>query len=365
MKRIKGVHVWFVLSVSAALAVPPLLLRASPHGFDSCARRVEAMPQPERDRIDRNFREFLAMDEAERNHYRNMHNRLEQDVEEGQGVYAAEFQNYTAWLRTIPPYRREELKHTTDSGKRLELMRQIVEEEAERETREQFFRIPGLRRFAFRNRRPLLLEPEQYQAMMAEVERSVDLTPSQKNELAGLSGLEHTFRLFEFLSEGTPLNRALSQAEVHRIIQKAGIESLVETVEAREPAEPGESDGPREPFAERDPERGVLMAVIFTNVGKEYEIEVHERSRPSEDDLRKFLNDLDVQDRDRLLRLEPDEFNRQLHERYAADRGDLDIRVVFRGMFGGEGEGRPPFRSPGGRPGPEGRGEFPRPERRE
>ena len=329
MKRIRGVHVWFLLSMAAALALPPLLLRARPDGFEAWQRRVGQMRQSERDRVERNFNEFLAMDASQRNHYRDLHRRLADDVEQAQGTYKGVFDNYTAWLQTIESgYRREQLRTTTDPGQRLQLMRQVLDEESEREMRQTMEEIPGFWRF--RNRR-LLLPPDRYQAMMSQVEDSIDLTRPQKNELEGLDGFARTYRMFEHLADGTPLNVALTAAEVRLIIERAGIEALIEAALEARAQVPG--DESRRAPPERDPRRAVLIGVIVINVRREFDIEVHQRRQPGDDDLRSFLNDLDDDERDELLRLQPDEFNARLSEDYVASRGDLDWRVVMQGIF--------------------------------
>lgn len=347
MKRIKGVHVWFVLSMAAALALPALLLRATPDGYAACLERIEAMPQPERDRIDRNFSEFLAMNEAQRDHYRDMHRRLQADVDDAQGIYAGVFDNYTAWLRTIESgYRREELRRTTDSAQRLELMREVVDEESDREMREvmevvgrDVRGIPFLRRWVRGRLEMVLLEQGRYETLMRSVEDRVDLTRDERRGLEGLAGINRTIRLFELLEEkGTPLSRALDNSEVSRIIQDAGLESLMESLPREYRDEAPDLDSQR---------RFVLMMVVLANVRKEYRIELQSR-QPSEGDLRAFLNDVDDERRDDLLRSSPDDFRRQLTEAYAAEHEDLDFDVVIQGMFGRG----PRADGPEGRPGP-------------
>ena len=362
MKRIKGVYVWFVLSVVLALAIPPLFIRAAPDGFEAYSRRVESMQQPERDRIERNFNEFLGMDEAQRNHYRDMHRRLEADVSEAQGVYAGQFDNYIVWLQTIPPHRQEELRRATDSRTRLALMHRILEEESDRETREametMFRDMPGPMRGWLRSRRHLLLETGRYRSLIEDVELKVDLSPSEREQLRSLTGVDRTFRFFELLqdeSSDIPLSRALDAAEVRQVIDRAELDDLIDTL----------PDEARQRTQDRNL---VLMMVLMTNVQREYQIEVHEHREPGEADLLSHLEELSAEDQDHLLQLPPDEFHRQLTERYAADIENLDINVVYRGMFGRDRRpgGGPPRGPAGGRPGgprsegTQGRPEFPR-----
>lgn len=343
MKRLKGVHVWFLLSVAAAIALPPLLLRAMPTGYDACRQRVEAMPQAERERIERNFSDFLKMNEAERNHYRQMHLRL---VEDGnaQGIYARLFENYTTWVQTVDPHQQLELRAAQDSEQRFALMRRILDEESEREMRP--FMPPRFRDARGPGRRPIfewlrgrtILDADRFQAMMEAVENSVDLSRAEREELKNLKGLERTFRLFEILEQkGTPLNGgALDATEINRIIEQGQLQPLVDSApEQIKTAIP-------------NVKLFVLTTVILANVRREYWIEVHEH-RPTEEELQGVLNDLPEEVQENLLRLPPDEFDRSLRMQYAKKFAHLDLGVVSRAVLGRESDGEGPRFRPGGR----------------
>jgi hypothetical protein len=124
-------HLLLLAGCLIILPVIPLLLGA---GGDersqqqSNRREVEKMTPAQRARLDRNFRAFWNMTDQQRKKYRDMHRRLH-EAPDGAALRGT-MAKYQAWLETLSPFQREELRQTSGIANRIELVRRFKAEQS-------------------------------------------------------------------------------------------------------------------------------------------------------------------------------------------------------------------------------------------
>jgi hypothetical protein len=322
---------WLITSAILAVVIPPLILRAEPAELPQSLLVVSGMNVSERSRLNQMAREYLAMSEAERQQYRDLHASLARDREETGGRNQRTLDAYHAWLSTIPILRREELRQTTDPAQRAGRIAEILEEQRTSELRD--LRNPFLQRaveFGVVN-----LKPDELERIMLALEARVPFDPEQQERLESRTGIERYIEFFRILNE--------RKIPFRELTEKITPEQLAEFLpEGRmRPVPPGE-----------DPvqhQRGSLWGMLAFNLRKEFELEVRRR-RMDDGDLRRVIDDWDAADQvalDELLELEPDEFRERVESMHAEEQFDLDFTPIAEAMPWRQGDRRPPPPRPG------------------
>lgn len=318
MKWLNSNRLWWLASLSAALAAPPLLLRAEPEGFDVKRGRVSAMPQTERDRLTRNFEEYLKLTEAQREHYRLLHESLQRDQVENGGRCADAVEHYFAWVSGLPAYQQQKLLTTTFPSERIELVAKYAEEQElrqlEEEQRKLGPRFGGYYRFTPR------LSPSELAVVMAELERGVALSAEQKRQLdEKQAGIDHYLEFFRIIgSERKP------PLKITDIVNGVKVEQLMEKLPQRARDRLNRPTPQERTFA--------LIFTITTNLRWEIESQIRAR-QPTADRLQDFVTQWPDDERDELdglMDLSPDEFIQRVREKYAAQNLELDFEHIRR-----------------------------------
>lgn len=318
---------WIVGSISAAIAVPPLLLRAQPAGFHDSLREINMMTQVERNGLDRRYRDFLDLSEGERQKYRDMHQQLLDDQADGRGSLSLALDDYYAWVQTLPQNQREELRNTTDPAERAALAHQFLEQQrardADAETRA-IMSDPDFRR-RFRGSPPPL-RTAQLARVMQEVEASVTMTQTQRERLdppdgEPLAGMERYLELFRIVGErgDRTFSRVLDAADTQRIIDAIPDERIRNWINSSQ---------------QQSQKLRFLLLYLAANLRAELDRE-RLRNRPDAVDLEEFVNRLEVENPaqfDQLMQLEPNDFRKEAERLYAASQQSLDFQVIFKAL---------------------------------
>jgi hypothetical protein len=314
VKWLNSNRIWWLASITAALAAPPLLLRAQPPGFDVKRGRISAMPQTERDRLTRNFEEYLKLTLDEREHYRRLHESLQQDQEHNGGRCTRAKDDYFAWVSGLPAYQQQRLLDTTAPSERIELVEKYAEEQELRQLEEEQRKL-GPRFFGFRNT-PRLSSAE-LAAVMAELEAGITLSEDQRRRLAEKpEGIDRYLEFFKVVGE--------RKMKITDLINDSKADQLIERLPQR--ARDRLTQRPRH---ERT---GVLIFTITWNLRAEIESQTRAR-QPDEDKLQEFVKQW-PQDKlaelEDLMDLPPDDFVRRVREEYAAQNLELDFEHIRR-----------------------------------
>jgi hypothetical protein len=311
--KLDGKRLWLWGSAAAAVAVAPLLLRASPDQkelFKASKTSIEGLTKSERERLNRNFEDFLKLSPEEQQQYRDFHAALERDRREGQGHYQQLLDDYYAWLKTVPE-RRQELLATRDAEQRAELVSEVVREQKERAS----------------GGAPTL-SPEGLSAVMQILEGSLVRSQAQRAELEALSGIERHFRFLEMIKADrsersgppAPPLRGASDGDVERAISAIPDATLRDWVRKLDVQVP---EGMPRP-SDADTRRFRLAMALRGALQREFWEHTRRRWRPKDEDLRKMFDGLPEPERKEMLALTPAEFRSSLLDRYAATHQRLD-----------------------------------------
>lgn len=332
------------------VAAVPFLLRADDPELAVRRRRIEGMPQAERERIQRNFKQFQTMSEADRRHLRAFDAALEADRINNRGGLSETLRTYADWLKTVTPHQRDALQQESDPAKRIKLIREVVESQRDEriETRmggriEQFLGpIPNLSR-------------QDLSAMLAIIDRKKALlvpSASSLQDLDNYEGISRSLKLIELMARS---NRSLGD-----LLNETNSRQLLDAVTDKETR--------RELETIPDSERRMLTAVarrvklgltIQKAIFAELDRERRQRAFTPEN-LEKFFEKLPLEQQDELLELSPEQFRQELRDRYQDDqqaaRSENPINfILIRQFFSFQrpGERSPPLgRRREGRPTP-------------
>ncbi len=95
--------------------------------IDMRTKQLKMMSPVERDRLNRNLDAFDELSNDEKSKYRKLHRDLLSDRNEAGGLTSL-METYSIWLLTLSPNQRDELQRETDSAKKLVLIRRFKEE---------------------------------------------------------------------------------------------------------------------------------------------------------------------------------------------------------------------------------------------
>jgi hypothetical protein len=96
-------------------------------------QEIENMTAIERDRLERNWALFQSLPDERKQHYRDLHQQVQQDRTTGGRLHDT-LETYSAWLQTLSPGKRADLREATDPAKKLELVRKFKKEQDERQS---------------------------------------------------------------------------------------------------------------------------------------------------------------------------------------------------------------------------------------
>ncbi len=320
----------------ALLVVLPILL-----GADEPNRRtIEKMTPAQRTRLERNYKRFLNMSPREQQRYRELHRRLQDDLDADQ--LRETMLRYRNWLKTLSPFQRQQLKETTGIADRLELVRQFKHEQEVHLRPEES--APQLGR-------------ENLARLMTVIEEELPPSAVNRNQLAALPLV---LRHLKVLAESM---RGTSSPRRFRPNMRGWPESRL--LEKLSQAIPPEDDFLKriESMKFDEDRRRVLVSNMFDELRREWQDFVASE-RPSPEALTAFREQLDPREREELNNLSRSERQRRLMNHYIAKRRqDLlkdspELRMLFSQMSPRVFQ-RPPR---GPRPGP-GRGGRPRDKR--
>lgn len=293
--------------ILGALSVAPASA-ADPKSIDDSFRQVEQMSRLERDRLQRNLSEFNKLSPEQKAHYRDLHQKLEENKTTG-GSLSSLLQEYSAWLTTLTPSQRDDLNRETDPARKLALVRRFKEEQEYRPeptppgpNEEPIADLRRMRQRMVPFAGPLLTRNE-LNAMMQIIAKDSNLDfEKAENE----SALRQYRDLIKSSIENTPGGP--------REWPSPGLQLKMEQAIERQ-------DIRRMLNSKQDMKREYLVRLLMGSIVNQG-FEEMKSTLPSEADLQKVLETLEQGQREEITRLPREEARRRLAMVYYKNRGD-------------------------------------------
>jgi hypothetical protein len=286
-----------------SVAAVPFLLRAENPRLAQRREVVAAMTQADRERLQRNFQRFAAMDALQRAQVSDFAAALEEDRTTHRGRLNETLRIYEQWLQTLTPHQRDALRKQSDPLQRIALMRQLVEEQ-----RDDRIEIRMGDRGGFLGPIPAISRPD-LEAMLEVISGKLGLYLNRPEELEGYEGMRRYLKMFELLArQGRSMIRdLLGEANVQLLLQAISDEQTREQLQAVP-----DIDRPQAEAARR---RTKLALAIFQAIEMELDRELRSR-RVSPENLTRYFENLPPEEQDELLTLTPGQFRQELLSRY-------------------------------------------------
>jgi hypothetical protein len=313
------------------VASVPFLLRAEDPQLAQRRQSIAAMTQADRQRLQRNFERFTAMNDAQRAQLSDFAAALETDRTTQRGRLNETLRVYEQWLQTLTPHQRDALRKETAPLQRIALMRQLVDEQ-----RDDRIEIRMGDRGAFLGPIPAIGRKD-LEAMLEIISGKLGLYLNRSQELEGYEGMRRYLKMFELLSrQGRSVHQLLGEDNVQLLLQAISDEQTREQLQSIPDIE--------RPQAEAPLRRTKLALAMFQAIETELDRELRSR-RVSPENLTRYFEKLDQDQQDELLTLTPAQFRQQLLSRYVETEWSQNrinmglVRQFFR-----------PQRPPGERP---------------
>lgn len=356
-------RIWIVCSILLSVLVAPFLVRGDQQTesqLEENRAQIGRMTQSERDRLERNFQAYRAMDSQQRQSISDFHEKLNQDQSHSAGELNAALIQYREWLNTIEPFQRDQLRTTSNPQQRLKLMEEIVKDQRMRDA------VRVLREWLKNDsellkRSPLakvpILDSEDLSRLMSGIE-GIEwrrLSQEQQSELNRHDGIKRFVVLLEILKRNQsfrPADRTRGPRwgvrELFATFEKTAerFDEFVEDERARQFVH-GDDDEESKLRTTLRVQSLLLMSMMMQVMG-----EKNDSSIPTQQQLEQIFSSLPQEEQDRLLQLEAIDFYKELVSRMepaneSEDR--LSLRDVGRAFL-------PPWEDGGRRPPPGGRG---------
>lgn len=315
LSMIRASHLLILVGGLISVAVGPVLLGADTPADDILAQRrseIEAMTETERNRLKHNYERYLKLNDEERKRCHKLHNAVENDASLRDTLTA-----YHEWLKTLSPWKRDELRKTTDPQARLELIRKIKDEQNARDRqrrdwfrRSNYGRGPGFGHYM--NREEFATFMQNVEAILRSNSDDPPLFDHSKidqdklKELESLDGSARYVQLMEILlnaSEMPPIPRR------GRWVSDRMTERMIAAIP---------NDDVRQQFEKSDtPVSRRLWLVAHLVGGLMMETQAEWKvQQPTQEELAKFFKELDTDDREKIQRLPGEEGNDLLKIKY-------------------------------------------------
>jgi hypothetical protein len=114
-----------MVAIFVAWHTPSLSAGATSAELKQRGKEVEAMTQVERERLLRNWQQFQSLPEDRKQHFHQLHDQLEADFKSGGSQLNHTMQTYAAWLQTLTPGQRADLRQAKSAREKLDLVRKF------------------------------------------------------------------------------------------------------------------------------------------------------------------------------------------------------------------------------------------------
>ena len=343
-------------------------------------QQIRTMTAEQQEKLKRNFAEFQKLSVKDQNVIRKLHQRLEEDAQNG-GKLRELMWVYKEWLKTLSPWDREDLLKQKDPVARLELVRefkQLQEYEEWEETlpfteRRKLRRVTGearqklIREFkrvqetrpsrssiSFGHRRRPQIPSEQFGKIMELVESHTKIPADVQDQFSSITMAErHLLVLLEALKQQRNRLPSVPQKQPNRegshVSPVPWPDDLLMEMIANAVSDSNFHDRYQSYGDDTERRRRFLFFRIYNSFISEWR-DLH---KPSGKQLQEFFKELDQSDKDKLLRLSRFEQCRRLKWLYYTKQGNQSkfhneyskLREVTRPYFRfsrGRGKG-PPF----------------------
>lgn len=320
---------WLLIAAVGA-AVLPLLLGAgapgqaatsagkiSPEEAEQRRARIAAMSAAQRQQLERNWSAFQALPPERRQAFRTLHAELSDDRQRG-GKLSTVMDRYSAWLATLDPWQRDELRHETDPNQRLALVKKFKAEQEESQSHGREMLPTGMGSpFSgwFLSRIPSLSESD-LDAVMQVAADSLSLTSQERAALGQLAPAHRHARILVHA-----LRREVDK-EPHRLAwpNEALSERMAASVKDEEARRWLQSSR-----MSSDQKRSMLFGRILKSIFVEMN-EVAQSLKPPQDELEAFIRTIDPRQRDELLKLPHQEARHRLLYLYLVEKQPEEFR---------------------------------------
>ncbi|HEY3969619.1 MAG TPA: hypothetical protein VGM05_34010 [Planctomycetaceae bacterium] len=293
-RRISRVGLAFLVVLCSALARGDSL---TPEVRDARRQEIARKSESERARLQRSFKAFRELPQAEQDWLRQFAKELKDD-DRGEGKLRSVMNEYYEWLSTLTPGQRDDLRKETDPNRRDKQVRDLLKKQQE------LADATGAKAGV---KAPHGLSADDLDAVLGIVEQAIRnyLAPEEIEHLKKKRGVaRHTYILdLAFRPGSGPGSQVMP-----RWWSKEVLEAMVSAI--TNPAQQHQLRNKIDQGA-----KAIILQLMVAGVRAEYETE-HEKIKPDQDNLERFFVQLSSTEQDEIMRLPFDQQQKKLLDTY-------------------------------------------------
>jgi hypothetical protein len=297
------------LAIAGVLGAAPLVLGRSQPAWKASLDEISRMSEDDRTKLDRRYKQYQALSEAERANLRKLHWEIEADRAKGDRL-ATTLHDYCEWLKMIDAWQQDELVHIADPLARAKRVSEIHAERQDRLAGSAQENAEGPR--TMRDR--LILNEDQLSRMFDVLaKRLTNVSEEDQKAIDAAKGLKRWGIQMKLLNKQVPVDRlfqTLAPAELKEMIDASGHADLALLVSENSPV-------PEQ--RHKDIIRGSFGVSMFMQKRRE-------AVNLTDEQLQSFLAQLPREKQDQLLRMRAEDFKNQL--RALSLEQDPDIQIL-------------------------------------
>jgi hypothetical protein len=294
---------WHLIRTSLAIGVALCCALArgdaiTPEARENRRQEIARKSEAERARLQRNFKAFRDLPQAEQDWLRQFTRELKAD-DRGEGKLRRVMHEYHDWLLTLTPGQAEDLRREPDPHRRDRSVRELLKKQQEQAD------ATGAQTGV---KTPRGLNSDDLDAVLAVVEKTIRnyLSPEEMEHLKKRHGVARHIYVLDLAFQQRAGTGPLGMPQW--LAKKEVVESMVDAV-----AQPGLKHQ-----LQTNIDRGARMMLIrwmVLGVRAEYQAE-HEKIKPAQDALEKFFVQLKPSEQDEIMRLPFDQQPQKLMDSY-------------------------------------------------
>lgn len=257
------------------------------------SREIVRMTEVERGRLQRNWRDFQALPEERKQRYRLLYAQLEADRQAGNKLNHT-LQTYEAWLQTLTPGERADLRQAADPAAKLTLVRKIKSDQDSRNRSRVLNEPPDLSPMFWRGFRDKA-EPLSSQELRTAMNALAELLPAvERDTLPDPQDQDDKWTRFRMIVTASA-NRAGGPAQWPSQEQQAALVAALNNT----------GQAVRLKNMSDDQQRRIRWGhVIFSSFADEF-LRDYEQFRPKAEELERLFTQADNAERDAMMRMPP------------------------------------------------------------
>ncbi len=293
-RRVSQLCLAFLVALCCAVARGDSL---TPEAREARRQEIARKSESERARLQRSFKAFRELPQAEQDWLRQFAKELKED-DRGEGKLRSVMNEYYEWLSTLTPGQRDDLRKESDPNRRDKQVRDLLKKQQE------LADATGTKAGV---KTPHGMSTDDLDSVLSVVEKAIHnyLAPEEIEQLKKKHGVSrHTYVLDLAFRPGSGAGSQVMPRWWSKDVLEAMVNAVTNPVQQHQLRNKIDQGA-----------KAIILQLMVAGVRAEYETE-HEKIKPDQDTLERFFVQLSSAEQDEIMRLPFDQQQKKLLDAY-------------------------------------------------